>query len=346
MWGRNRKRSLFNPSFSIPTQHWCCLRALTCMTNIRQTKRLLFSWVLQDKALTVPCKTSVSVRSRKPEDTLHLQILGRKTSSGLDSLWTLTLTSGVSSRTASPSDICQAFLQAKRVCLSALFAAWTSKSEGHQHPAVCTSDRMGIPGLAWVPPEFLSSHWPAQWAPQLNTLLTPHWAAQRQISSVGRSAVTSSPMEYVTSDPCSWFFLVARTHSHSLQGDVAKGTSYLVPWEWMCFLALVPGILGAEGQETTEEFHLLKCSNNSSNVMFRFMILGHRTEVGNSLKASRGMGTTCRSYCSHDTREKKGSHVWDDATNTSHMRDFLVTDSRCVKYIARSLTSCRGYAAL
>lgn len=131
-----------------------------------------------------------------------------------------------------------------------------------------------------------------------------------------------------------------------LQGDVAKGTSYLVPWEWMCFLALLPGILGTEGQETTEEFHLLKCCNNSSNVMFRFMIIGCRTEVGNSLKASRGMETTCRSYCSWDTSEKKVSHVWDDATSMSHMRDFLVTDSRRVKYIARSLTSCRGYAAL
>lgn len=114
----------------------------------------------------------------------------------------------------------------------------------------------------------------------------------------------------------------------------------------MCFLALVPEILGAEGQETTGEFHLLKHWNNSSNVTFKFMTIGGRTEVGNPLKASRGMETTCRSYCSHDTSEKKVSHVWDDATNTSHIRDFLVTDSKHVKYIVRSLTSCRGYAAL
>lgn len=58
------------------------------MYDKHQAKSLLFSWVLQDKVLTVPCKTSVSVGSKK--DTLHPQILEWKTSTGLDSPWTLT----------------------------------------------------------------------------------------------------------------------------------------------------------------------------------------------------------------------------------------------------------------
>lgn len=111
-------------------------------------------------------------RAENQEHTLHIP--GWKTS-----LWALTLTSGVSSMTASPSDICPAFLQAKSVCLSLLVSPCSSNSEGLQHPDVCTSDRMGVPGMAW---EFLSSHWPSGRALQLNTLLTSHWAAQKQIS--------------------------------------------------------------------------------------------------------------------------------------------------------------------
>lgn len=201
MWGKNRKRSLFNLTLSISTQHCCSLRALTYMTNIRQRG-----------CSALGCsKTKLSQSHVKPvrvgevenqEDTLHPQIPGQKTSTGLHSPWTLTLSLGVSSVTASPCDICQAFLQAKSVCLSVLVAPWTSKSEGHQHPTLCISDRMGVPGLSWVPLEFLSSHWSSWWAPQLNTLLTSHWAVQKQISTAGRPAVTSSPMEYMTSDPC------------------------------------------------------------------------------------------------------------------------------------------------
>lgn len=240
MWGRNRKRSLFNLSFSISTEHWCSLRALTCMTNIRQTERLLFSWVLQDKALTVSCKTSLRLRSRKPEDTLHPRILAWKMSTGLDSPWTLTLTSGQLTRKIGSSS-------KKETHHSVLVAPWASKSEGCQHPAVCTSDRMGVPWLglsATRIPELSRTCWTSTTAkPSLDISLScseADFTSRKVCSHIQPHGICDIRSFLAVFPGCTDTQLLTPP-----QGDVGKGTSYLVPWEWMCFLALVPGILGA-----------------------------------------------------------------------------------------------------